>query len=161
MTMLGTPIGAGPKGAIVALELAPVGVPPSLNRSPPSPWLAGSSPAVAGGATMPPAATGEPAEEPPMPSLRVTPFEPALASPASRVAPARTPSAGAVPGASSVEVPSSAGGAAAGASSGSVGDSQSASAMSTSPSPSSSASFAQAVAGAEGASGGAENASVA
>ncbi len=35
MTKLGTPIGAGPKGAIVVVGLARVGAPPSLNGEPP------------------------------------------------------------------------------------------------------------------------------
>ncbi len=37
MTKLGTPIGAGPKGAIVVVGLAMVGEPPEPNWEPPSP----------------------------------------------------------------------------------------------------------------------------
>ena len=63
MTKLGTPIGAGPKGAIVVLLLAPVGAPPALNCEPPSVLcLGGWSPAVALGAPTPPLSA-----PPPMP----------------------------------------------------------------------------------------------
>ena len=53
MTKLGTPIGAGPKGAIVVVGLAAVGAPPASNCEPPSPLLVGrgwSPPPVALGA---------------------------------------------------------------------------------------------------------------
>jgi hypothetical protein len=36
MTKLGTPIGAGPKGAIVVVGLPVVGAPPAENYKPPS-----------------------------------------------------------------------------------------------------------------------------
>ena len=45
MTKLGTPIGAGPKGAIVVVGLAVVGAPPAANWEPPSlPSASGWSP---------------------------------------------------------------------------------------------------------------------
>ena len=52
MTKLGTPIGAGPNGAIVVVGLARVGAPPGSNWAPPSPSSASgwSPPPVALGA---------------------------------------------------------------------------------------------------------------
>ena len=87
MTKLGTPIGAGPKVAIVASGLAPVGAPPWPNCEPPSPpSLGGCTPAVAAGAATPP-----PEPPPPRLWLCLTPVSGSLgASEASRVAPLRT-----------------------------------------------------------------------
>ena len=71
---LGTPIGAGPKGAIVVVGLAAVGEPPEPNWEPPSaPSARGwSPPPVALGAlTAPPEAP--PPLASPRSSLRVTP----------------------------------------------------------------------------------------
>ena len=50
MTKLGTPIGAGPKGAIVVVGLARVGAPPAANWAPPSPSFGQRLVAAAGGA---------------------------------------------------------------------------------------------------------------
>ena len=89
MTKLGTPIGAGPKGAIVVVGLAAVGEPPAPNWEPPSPPSARgwSPPPVALGALTPPPEPPPPAS--PRLSLRVTPLPPA--SPPSIVAPFLTP----------------------------------------------------------------------
>ena len=50
MTKLGTPIGAGPKGAIVVVGLAAVGAPPAANWEPPSLLVGERLVAAAGGA---------------------------------------------------------------------------------------------------------------
>jgi len=74
MTKLGTPIGAGPKGAIVVVGLARVGAPPTSNWAPPSPsspsgWV--PPPVALGAATAPPLLP--PPLESPRSSLWVTP----------------------------------------------------------------------------------------
>src|SRR6478672_8820148 len=71
MTKLGTPIGAGPKGAIVVVGLAAVGVPPASYWEPPSGPLGRgwSPPPLAPGAVTAPS----PVPAPPRPSLLVTP----------------------------------------------------------------------------------------
>src|ERR1700743_2027767 len=56
MTKLGTPIGAGPKGAIVVVGLARVGAPPGSNWAPPSLPSAsgwGAAPGAVGGGAAP------------------------------------------------------------------------------------------------------------
>ena len=145
MTKLGTPIGAGPKGAIVVVGLALVGEPPCPNCEPPSgPFSAGWSPAVALGALTPPPS---PAVAVPRLWFRWTPpVPPVAASEASRAAPVCTSPLGCgwapppVVGSSGASFPSEA-------------DSQSGSSRSTRPSPSSSASFAQTAACGEGSAG--------
>src|SRR5215218_1654289 len=89
MTKLGTPIGAGPKGAIVVVGLATVGAPPGLYAAPPSgPFGAGWSPpplalgAVTAPVLLPPAAS-------PRTSLREIP--PLPASPPPIAEPSSTP----------------------------------------------------------------------
>ena len=74
MTKLGTPIGAGPKGAIVVVGLARVGAPPSSNWAPPSPASASGwvPPPVALGALTPPPLLPPPLGSP-RSSLWVTP----------------------------------------------------------------------------------------
>ena len=56
MTKLGTPIGAGPNGAMVTVGFSPVGEPPLPKAEPPlTPVvLWGWTPAVAGGAVIAP-----------------------------------------------------------------------------------------------------------
>src|SRR5690242_13913184 len=90
MTKLGTPIGAGPKGAIVVVGLAVVGEPPSEYCEPPSPpsGAAWSPPPLALGAVtaplrLPPAGLSRP-------SFWVTPSLPA-GPPPSIPAPSLTP----------------------------------------------------------------------
>src|SRR5215203_6298091 len=155
MTKLGTPIGAGPKGAIVVVGLIVVGAPPSAYCEPPSvPSGSGwSPPPLAPGAVtapLPLSMLGLP-----RPSLRVTPPLPPAAPPPSISLPCSRPGlppgpgAGAGTGSASV----SAGGSGAGAEGASLessGDSQSASPLSRRPSPSSSTPFAQAGACSEG-----------
>jgi len=74
MTKLGTPIGAGPNGAIVVVGLARVGAPPGSNWAPPSlPSPSGwSPPPVAPGALTPPPLLPPPLASPRL-SLWVTP----------------------------------------------------------------------------------------
>ncbi len=155
MTKLGTPSGAGPKGAIVVVGLASVGVPPLEYCEPPFEPFGGScTPAVAGGALTPP----ELPPPPPLLSPRLwlwwTPLPPPLIeAPVSKPPPWLSGAAGAA-GASTLlfEV---GGGAASGSSLVSAGEAQSGSSASTRPSPSSSSSLAQAgVLAAAGAIGG-------
>jgi hypothetical protein len=151
MTKLGTPIGAGPKGAIVVLGLAPVGAPPVANWEPPSvPSAGGWTPAVAGGALTPPAAVVAPRL-----SLCLTPpSDSVTASPALRPTPLCTlapvcdfSSLAGVFASAEASFSTSA------SSLVSEADSQSGSSRSTSPSLSSSTSFAQAGVCAEGSAG--------
>src|SRR3954451_15983276 len=67
MTKFGTPIGAGPKGAIVVVGLPSVGLPPAVKPEPPSlgPPSGWGPPPVALGARRPP-----PRETPPLPLPR-------------------------------------------------------------------------------------------
>src|SRR6476646_2442684 len=134
MTKLGTPIGAGPKGAIVVVGLPAVGAPPAEYCEPPSPASgAGWSPpplalvAVTAPLVLPPLGLSRP-------SLWVTPSLPAGAPPTIPVPCLMPP----LPGA------------AAGEGSG-AGGSRSGSSSSTRPSPSSSSPLAQAGACSEGA----------
>src|SRR6476659_764302 len=155
MTKLGTPIGAGPKGAIVVVGIAIVGVPPAEYWEPPSePSGAGwSPPPLALGAVTAPSAP--PPLASPRTSLRETPPlplpPPSISVPSSR--PPFLPGAGEGAGAGAgigVASSSSAGAGAEGASLVSSGASQSGSSSSASPSPSSSSPLAQAGACKEG-----------
>src|SRR3954451_11638130 len=159
MTKLGTPIGAGPKGAIVVVGLAIVGAPPAVNWAPPFEpsglgrgWL---PPPLAPGAVVPPP---EPVPGAASSSLRRPPLLPPPAELPSislpcLMAPPELPSfsgpGGAGAGTASPSV-ASAGGVAGGISVVSSGDSQSGSSMSTSPSLSSSRPLEQAGACSEG-----------
>ncbi len=140
MRKFGTPSGVGPKGAIVVVGLAVVGVPPLPNWTPPLPLFAGAgcTPAVALGALTPPEWPPPPLVSP-IASLRWAP-------PGPIGVPARTPSSAVVPevGASMLLPVSVVAVEDADSSLGSAGELQSGSSPSTSPSPSSSTLFEQA-----------------
>src|SRR5262245_13555081 len=93
MTKLGTPIGAGAKGATVTLGFSGDGEPPLRYAEPPlTPDAGGWTPAVAGGALTPPLEAPLPAAAAPRSWLWTAAFPPlSFALPASSVAPAWTP----------------------------------------------------------------------